>query len=182
MKLTINFDFINAVLNVNEKFGPLKIVRNNKKLIGAYYFPFFTIIDYTIYKDLKYIIQELIIQFGFVIGSELIAHLLTNADIYKNKSINDLKKLVISLKQLNLNTSYDLLLSSTLYGKDYKISFNKDNLLQILESKYILVPTNGFNGNIKEVSILQEHNVGSNTYVLSIGSKKKEYSLAYNSN
>ena len=48
-----------------------------------------------------------------------------------------------------------------------------------MEEKYILVPTNDFNNNIKNVSIKQEHIIGSTDYVLSIGSPKKELKLAY---
>ena len=50
-----------------------------------------------------------------------------------------------------------------------------------MESKYILVPTYDFNNNIKNTSILQEHIVGTDKYVLSIGSPKKELKLAYSS-
>ena len=179
MKLVINFDFINAVLDVNQKFGPFKIIRNNKKRWFMVNFPFYMIIDCVVLKKASSVYTALSFQFFLLIIKELMIKSIIGKDIYKEESIKKLKILSSSLKKLNINTDYDLLLSSTLYSRKYKINFNKDEIPNILESKYILVPTNDFNNSVKEVSILQEHNVGSNTYVLSIGSPKKEFSLVY---
>ena len=35
MKLVINYDFFNAVRNVNEPLTPMKIVRNDEKYLGV---------------------------------------------------------------------------------------------------------------------------------------------------
>ena len=37
----------------------------------------------------------------------------------------------------------------------------------------------GFKGDIKDTSIEQEHVVGSNDYILSLGSKKRQRQLAF---
>ena len=124
--------------------------------------------------------EELIIEFGFFFASILLYHLITGDDDYKNKSIDDLKSLVSKFKDLYINTDYDLLLKSELYDKKYKVHLNENKIPFIMESKYILVPTYDFNGNVKNTSILQEHEIGTFTYVLSIGSPKKELKLAYN--
>lgn len=179
MKLVINYDFFNAVLNVNENFTPFKLIRNNKKLYTMYYLPIFMIGNYLSTKNIQIILQELILEYGFVIGSELFVNLITKVDIYKNKSKNDLKNLVSDLNSLYLNTDYELLLQSELYEKKYKVNFDKDSLLDIIESKYILVPTYDSNFNIKNTSILQEHSLGTNEYVLSIGSPVKKKKLVY---
>ena len=181
MKLVINYDFINAVLNVNEKITPFKLIRNNKKLYLMYYLPFFMIGNLSINKNASLILKELIIEYGFVVGSELFASLITGVDIYKNKSIRDLKNLVYDLNDLFVKTDYDLLLNSELYKRKYKINVNKEELFNIMEQKYILVPIYDFNNNIKKTSILQEHIIGTNDYVLSIGSPKKELKPVYSS-
>lgn len=180
MKLVINYDFFNAILNVNEGINPLKIVRNNKKLYVAYYLPFFTIGNILSTNNIMLIAQELIMEFGFVLGSELFALLITRIDYYKNKSIRDLKQLVLDLNRLFIRTDYDLLILSELCEKNYKININKEEF-NILEQKYVLIPTYDYNNNIKKTCILQEHNIGSNKYILSIGSPKKELKLVYSS-
>ena len=83
------------------------------------------------------------------------------------------------LNDLNVKTDYELLLESELYKKEYKIQVNEKKLPYIAESKYIMVPTHSFNGNMTETSILQEHVVGSKKYVLSLGSPKKEFTPNY---
>ena len=181
MKLIINYDFFEALLNVNQEFTPMKIVRNNKKILAFWYTPVLTILNYIGTKDLLSALRLYILEFGFLVGSILFYNLLTGIDDYKDKSIKDLKILAIKLNDLYIKTDYDLLLQSELIEKKYKINFNKDNLFDIMESKYILVPTYDFNNNIKNTSILQEHIVGTDKYVLSIGSPKKELKLAYSS-
>ncbi len=181
MKLIINYDFFDAILNVKEDFTPMKIVRNNKRIIAYWYFPVLTIFDYIYNKNMLIVFSELVVQFGLFIGSILFFNLLIGIDDYKNKSIEDLKTLTIKLKDLYIKTDYDLLLSSELINKKYKVNINKDSLFEIMESKYVLVPTYDFNGNVKDTSILQEHIIGTNKYILSIGSPKKELKLAYSS-
>ena len=181
MKLVINYDFFDAILNVNEEFTPMKIVRNNKGIIGFWYLPVLTILNYVSSRKLLIVLVELIMEFGFLIGSILFYNLLTGIDDYKNKSKNDLLILVSKLKDLYIKTDNNLLLKSELISKKYKINLNKESLIEIMESKYILVPTYDFNGNVKNTSILQEHIIGSNNYVLSIGSPKKELKFAYSS-
>lgn len=178
MKLVINYDFFNAVLNVNENFTPLKLVRNNKRLYSMYYLPFFLIGNFLSTNSLVTVLKELIIEYGFVIGTELLAFSLSKTDIYKNKSISDLKKLAGDLRKLFVKTDYDLLLNSELNSKKIKININKE-VFNIMEHKYILVPSYDFNNNIKMTSILQEHVIGSDEYILSIGSPSKSLKLAY---
>ena len=95
-------------------------------------------------------------------------------DPYKDLSSKNLKRLAIELKDLYVNTDYNSLLKSELVTKKYKIQINKENILSVFENKYILVPTYDFNGNVKTTSILQEHEIGTSEYVLSIGSPKKK--------
>ena len=94
-------------------------------------------------------------------------------DIYKEDSKRNLERLALLLSTVNVNTSYNLLEESECYYRKYKFKFNKDKILQVLESKYILVPVYDTNGDTKKVSILQEHVVGSKEYVLSMGSPKR---------
>ena len=170
---------MNAILDVNQEYGPFKIIRNNKKRWATINLPMYTIIDYAINRDIKVTLNILAIQFGILLGSELFAGIITKNDIYKIEAIKKLKTLVLELNDNYISTDYNLLLNSNLYQRNYKIYLNEDKLPEMLESKYVLVPTYDFNGNVKDTSILQEHIIGTNKYVLSLGSPTKQYKLAY---
>ena len=70
---------------------------------------------------------------------------------------------------------------SRLEGKKYEIRLNDKKLPQIIESKFILVPSYNNNGEVKDTSLLQEHALFTKQYVLSKsrGLEKKKQVLAY---
>ena len=181
MKIIINYDFFDAILNVNTGMTPMKVIRNNKKIIAFWYFPVLTVLDLSASKNLLIVFRMLCMEFGMLIGSVLFYNLVTGMDDYKNQSIEDLKTLVYKLKENHINTDYDLLIQSELIKRKYQVKFDKKGVLNVLESKYFLVPTYDFNNNVKNTNILQEHLIGTNDYVLSIGSPKKELKFAYQS-
>ena len=176
--LMINYDFFNAIRDVNEPLGPLKIVRNQKNNFVKICIPMWIIYDLIQHADMKEIIINNIVRLGlFTLFSYLIDLIPVKhcgMDTYSMISSKRLKRLVGQLNEHKINTSYDLLLESELYEKKYKLQFDKDRLLYILEKKYVLVKTYGFNNTIKKTSILQEHVVGSKEYVLSLGTPMKK--------
>ena len=179
MKLVINYDFFNAVLDVNEGYTLFKVIRNNKRYYATY-FTILTILDLFASKNNNCNFKDLIpIQTSFFfIGHYLIPKAL-NVDFYKEKSEQNLKQLSLKLNEYFIKTDYDLLKQSELLKRKYKIHINKDKMIEIMEKKYILVPTYDFNNNIKNTGILQEHVIGTDEYVLSLGSPKKELKLVY---
>ncbi len=180
MNVLINYDLICAVKNVNEKFSIKKITRNNKGDWAKINLPVFLGLDCLIYKgDIKKIITMLIAQFGIVYTINLLPHLALKTDLYKEKSEQELKKLVSKLKDSNIETSYELIKQSKQYDRKYEIRLNEQKIPQILQSKYILLPTYDYAGRIKDTSVLQEHVMGSKDYVLSLGSPKKVLKPAF---
>lgn len=183
MKLIINYDFFEEVLNARESLGPLKIVRNQKRTWAKFHLPIFTAID-LISWSVPETIVILGMQFCTITYLELIAQKLAKTDIYGARAVDNLKELAWALNDLtvknglNLKTDYDLLLQSELYKKEYKIEVNENKIPYIAESKYIMIPTKGFNGTV-DTSILQQHVVGSKEYVLSLGSPKKEFKRSF---
>ena len=176
MKLVINYDFFNAILDVNQDFSPLKIIRNNKKALGIYDVSFFTL-DYLVIKNIPIsLILTMIQNIGFYVAMyDYNYH--DKIDVYKERAIKRLKELVIDLNESYIYTDYNLLLKSELIGRDYKIHLN-EKIPNILETKYVLIPTYDFNNNIKNTALIQEHEIGSNEYILSLGSKKKSLQFA----
>ena len=68
-----------------------------------------------------------------------------------------------------------MLLQSEVYDKRIKIDLNESKIPLLMQEKYVFVPAYGFDGKEKEVSLLQEHEIGSRTYVLSVGEPEKQY-------
>ena len=180
MNIIINFDFFNAIRDVNENFLGFKIIRNNKRIWIKYNLPIYTTLDFLFLKDNpNKILLALLFQMNLAFGIDLFECLLKGEDIYKKEAIIKLKKLIPLLERINLETTYDLLLKSECYDKITNFKINENKLPELVESKYILVPAFDYNGTIIDESILQEHVIGSNTYTLSKGSPSKVLKLAY---
>ncbi len=176
MNLVINYDFMEAVLNVREPFHTSKVIRNKKtkwKVVDLPLFVGFTLID-----PKRVISNALIISsyIGIEIATYHIIHAMTKEDSFLYESSYHLKLLASQLQELNISTDYELLLQSDLYKKEKKLDLKNH---QLLENKYMMVPTYNFNGEVKDTSILQEHVVGSREYVLSLGSFKKSFQPSY---
>ena len=177
MKIVINYDLFDAILNSREKMGTFKIIRNNKDRLGMY-IPFWLAMNLYINKSVEEAFSILLVQVGIYVGMDMIASAAIGKDIYKDKSERKLKELIPQLQDLNISTDLGLLSQSELYEKKRRIELNEKKLPQIVQEKYILVKEHGFNGNIKETSIKQEHILGTDDYVISLGSPKKAYKLA----
>ena len=92
----------------------------------------------------------------------------------KTKALEDIKRLAIQLKDLNISTGKELLMDSYVYEKEYKLVNKEDSIIpKIYQKKYIMIPVYD-DGEIKEVSLLQEHIIGSKYYVISYGEPTKQ--------
>ena len=178
MKLVINYDFFNAIRNVNEPLTPMKIVRNNKRyqIIAPTIFG----VGYLCGMDTQFICQNFIICCGIYMTTDLTANILAKkvngcADIYADVDSGRLKDLSTKLNDIGVKTDYDMLLKSEMYEKNYKVETSSDKLVTLSQKKYIYVPSYDFNGKEKETSILQEHDIGTNIYSLSVGEPDKQY-------
>lgn len=182
MKLVINYDLIKEIQNAKEPFTFVKDIKNRP----TYYISMevlFTSMDLQSlnFSLLQSLLSNLIIlDVGFVISKKIVSKICGyDVDPYREKAYNNLSHLVPQLSDLNVHTTYDLLLESEQYHKTHKIFLNENKLPSLLEKKYILVPTYDYLGEIQSTFILQEHVVGSKIYVLSLGSPTKEYRFAY---
>ena len=177
MKLLINYDFFNAIRNVNEPLTPMKIVRNEIKY--ALITPLW-IADGCI-GDPKYALSNLLLWYGIYMAIDLSYQSIykkkisDGLDSYAYEASTKLKKLSAMLDDINVKTNYEMLLKSELYERKLKVESSDEKLLSLKEEKYIYVPSYGFDGQEKETSILQEHDIGSRTYMLSVGEPAKQY-------
>lgn len=180
MKLENEYDLMDKIKDVNEPFGLMKIIRKKKLLIYLATANFLIITRKEDYKTLLVLFpSSLLIMFSIFLMPDYIAQKMLKMDLYSSIALEDLKKLVLKLNNLYLNTDINLLLKSKQYKKKYKVIKKEQVIPKVLESKYIMVPTYNRDGSIKETSIVQEHELGSRKYVLYLGSPEKKLKLAY---
>ena len=178
MKLIINYDLTNKLKDINEPYGIRKIVRNNKPEILFYILsslPFDLLIAHESLKTAEVMALFQVLTYFTIEFSDYI----DSGDHYKKIAIKDLRNLVSLLRDNYIKTDLELLKKSEVYEKNYQLHLNQEKIIEVLESKYILIPTYDFNGYIKNTSILQEHILGSNDYILSLGSPSKKFKLVY---
>lgn len=124
---------------------------------------------------IQIIANSLIMQTSFRISFDLLV-----SKLYKIISKEQLRQLSSQLKDIKVNTDKDLILESYKYKNEYKL-LKSENDVDLVQKKYIMVPVIE-NGEESEVSILQEHAIGSKIYSLSIGEPTKQnvFKLALN--
>ena len=179
MKLVTNFDLVDYVKNSNTPLGPFKIIRDSKKKLVTFLLPGFAAIDYVFTKDLKKTLLMIPANVAYYVLLELLLYKMIKVDPIKEKSDFYLKQLAIKLGDINVETDFELLKKSELDSRKYNVKINEKKLPEIVCSKYILVPSYGFDGKVKDTTLLQEHIIGSKSYVLSVGSPQKKLKLAY---
>ena len=174
MNIITNFDLENAIYNVNRKLTPLKIIKNNKVIWAKINLPVYTALDYIIADgDIKTIGGILLSQFGLSIAIVYMLNSSLGVDFYQMISERDLRDLLKSFKDSEINTSFDLLKKSEVYEKKYNVRLNEKKLPELVQSTYILVPTYDSFGDVKDTSVLQEHVMGDDEYILSFGKPQK---------
>lgn len=174
MKIHINYDLLEKIKEAKVGFSLQKGVKRvllNTSISTMLGYIIFTPIEESVLPWIPfYIILHL---FGTISITKL------DMPITKLKSICKLLELSVLLSNINVNTNLDLLSKSYVYKKEYKLKLSKNYIPHITQNKYIMVPTYD-KGEEKEVSLVQEHVIGSNEYALSHGTPKKVLKLAYN--
>ncbi len=180
MNLVINYDFFNAIKDVNENFTAFKIIRNNQKQWVRFNIPIVAGIEYLFLREdfISDLPSALFLHFSVFFGIEFINYTILG-DIYKDIASYRLQLLVAQLNQINVKTNYNLLKKSVCYEKITNFRLNEYKLPQLIESKYVLVPSFNYNNELVDTSILQEHVIGSNEYILSVSLPRKVLKLAY---
>ena len=175
LKLVINYDLLSKIQQAKKGFVLNKAV----KRIGEASLISLTIqnsifILFSLSKEqlLHFSLLQIFYQIALGIFGEFLL-----VKITKEYSIETLKRLSESLKKLDINTNYELLLNSYKYKMEYE--FRKSSFKKLNQKKYIIVPIY-INGEEKEISLVQEHIIGSKEYYLSVGEPDKILKLSYN--
>ncbi|MBQ9072466.1 MAG: hypothetical protein IJY25_04860 [Bacilli bacterium] len=179
MKIMTNYDLLSKVQETKTGFSVQRTVKPILIRTGinfAILMGFDALHSLTLEDGLKEILENIMISLmipTFTIGTaDLILSHRT-----KNISKDILRKLSMYLKEINVNTDSELILESYKYKTEYE--FNKDK--EIIQKKYIMIPVIE-NSKENEISVLQEHVIGTKEYLLSCGepTKQKVFKLALN--
>lgn len=176
MKIEINYDLISKIVEANIGLDFKKSIKKGL-ICGTMAAACLTAIDIAASAPMNEIMGDIAFSYCYqAVWFGLTDTLLSK--INKSLSIDKLKLLAQTLRSINVNTNYDLLLQSYAYDTTYEINLD-GSFPKLEQKKYIMVPVYD-NGEEKEVSLVQEHTIGSNSYSLSIGSPKKVLKLATN--
>lgn len=168
MKIRINYDLIDKIREQEIGYSLIRVKRDVIKF-GVMFFPLDVLI---VNGDFK----SLVIQTIFRTGANAVVFSLIEKQTFsrfnKDNVLIQLKELAETLRKHYINTDYELLQKSYQYDVNYSILFDDDKIPRIKQEKYIMVPVVDRDGE-KEVSLVQEHLIGSKVYELSYGSPSK---------
>ena len=98
-------------------------------------------------------------------------------NVTKNISGQDLDKLVLDLHNINVRTNYESLLNAYKYKTEYKLN-KKDAKPILVQKKYLNIPVHDDYFGDREISVIQEHVVGTLKYSLACAEpEQKVYKL-----
>ena len=166
MKLQVNFDLLSKIATSKTGLTLDKTMKQavaNTLIVETICLPLQISISYTKEQFLLSLLRLITLQISILGLSDIIV-----SKWQKQMAVAQLKILAYILSTININTDYDLLIQSYKYQTNYKWEFHHSKLPKLKQEKYIMVPVYE-NEEEKEVSVLQEHIIGSKNYELSIG-------------
>lgn len=172
MKLTINYDLMEKIVLAKKGFSLKKTLKTG---IALYPIAFALSVPTNLDDPKQMFTSSIIIMLYYYLLR--VQKVILLSSLIKEKSFGELVKLSNYLESLNISTSASLLLNSKVYDTLYKVELDDAKIPYLLQKKYIMVPAYDSNG-IGDISILQEHVIGSRDYVLSLGSPSKILKLA----
>lgn len=176
MKIEINYDLLDKIkesktgFSLNRTTKPVIL----KTLIASSIYTVLNITDPRPIDKLIHAIPVFVVLYALPVT---IANIIMK-NRFKDLSIKQLRILSKLLSDVNISTSYELLLDSNNYKTEYEFKLSEAKIPYIKQDKYINVPVYS-DGDIREVSLVQEHIIGSNKYSLSYGSPKKVLKPAF---
>lgn len=178
MKLVINYDLVDKIAEAKQGYSLKRCVKRTlgfagiSTLIGA---PD-NLIRGNISPDLLIEISSFLAIHG--------GYTATFAWAFKGMTMEsaqrNLSSLVKELRRSCIRTDEEAILESRKYKSEYNVNFDS-RVPSLEQKKYFMVPIHDEIVGDKEISIMQEHIVGTREYVLSLGEPKEQkvYSLGY---
>ena len=174
MKIRVNYDLLEKIKETEKGFSLKRVTMSGLLWASVFSFYDFHSVDYKLSKELyTMLLFRLLLNMGLSFMREF-----SYSPRLKSQAIYELTLLASNLRQMHVSTDYELLLKAYEYQTIYSFVLDEDKIPRLKQNKYIMVPAVDRDGE-KEVSLVQEHLIGSKDYVLSYGSPKKSLKLAY---
>ena len=171
MKIVINYDLMEKIAEAKYGFSLKRECKIVSAIVSACY-SFIIVLNGVAMNSMDfqrwfgslpfYVTYSIVLATGINV-------LLRGISGQKEMAANQLDDLSIDLNLLNIDTDVDLLLEAYKYYTEYEWTHDK-SIPTLIQKKYINVPTTDDD----ELSVLQEHVVGSKVYTLSKGRKIKQ--------
>lgn len=186
MKIIINYDMLNAIDILNNPSSKFTLVKCKTRQWLKDQLPILALVDMAICEnDLKRLVTILAAQYMLTIVNDEIENKFFGFDYATKSELEKAKRNILTLssqlQDLNIATNYELLLQSEMYEKRTKFILNDIHLPDLMVQKYIYIPAYDYSGDIKPVSIEQEHIVGTKEYVLTLGKPTHIHDLSLSS-
>lgn len=168
MKLIINYDLVNEILKANTGIDWKRFSWKMGLYSGAITTTCLTTL--ALGNDMPHeFFSHGILQGIFYFGAQEFLWKKYNAESADLR----IKNLASSLKSINIYTNTEAIKKARHYKTQFKLIHDEKHAIQ--QNKFLMLPTDG-SFNADEVSLQQEHMIGSKEYVLSIGEPKKAQS------
>ena len=176
MKIVINYDVIDKISEAKKGYSLNRCAKRTLALasISAVIGLPDNFIAGNINPDLWFELTSYILIHSSFTGAYVFA---LNGLIQKDAQYK-LKSLVSELRSKCIKTDEDSILDTYKYKTEYNVGFS--SIVPIIQQKkYLKVPVRDEYFGDKEISLVQEHTVGTREYVLSLGEPKQQkvYSL-----
>lgn len=177
MKISINYDLVSKAREAKTNFSLKKSIKDSL-IISCHINALITLMDPNFDSSPIGIRNKFI--FALVIAPTLLTctDRLFLAKYKNNTAIEDLKELSKKLHNINVHTDCELLQNIENYYTEYELVQSDDSIIpKITQNKYILVPAYQ-NGEGTEISLIQEHILGTTDYSLAHGEPKRVLKLS----
>lgn len=135
MKIIINYDLIDKIKEAKTGFS---LVKSTKRVLLKSTFAemFAIIVSLFSSNPIETISKNALRYFCFYLA---LYWMFEGIDIKKNKTkaLEDIKRLAIQLKNLNISTGKELLMDSYVYEKEYKLVNKEDSIIPKIYQKKI---------------------------------------------
>jgi len=171
MKIVINYDLLDKIRESKTGFSFNKI-KNKTLFFSAINMAIETPRNITENANLENYILDLVIFLFIHFNVQIAPHCFTT-EISKKIAKQYLTILSDQLQDMFVKTDAVLLQDAHRYKTKYELDYENSKLPNILEKKYIMIPVHN-DWDCNERSLVQEHIIGSNEYILSYGEPEKK--------
>ena len=169
MKLVVNYDFFKSVKRINDFGSNYALIKERSKRFVKIDLPIFATAGFALGCNLAKVVGLIAAEYCLTIAFLNVNKLgvMRMQREYDNHRYN-LIALPYKLQDLDLTTDYDLLLKSRVNKRRINFALNEHHIPSLNIMKTIDVPAQDTNGDINNVSLVQNHIIGSKDYVLTL--------------